>query len=139
MTRSTTAPAVPDLEPALEELTCLGIALVRTFNTGPFPVRSRLARNIRAVLTPRTASAAFPDAIGRADAMLEQIEELRSAIAGLPEIGVLHGHRLVKIAGALAAYRGHLEPAAEPVEDLCLPAGRHPQPPAAEVCLLVRR
>jgi hypothetical protein len=114
MTLPTLTPCAPDLEPALEELTCLGIALIRTFNTGPFPVRSRLARNIRAVLTPRTASAAFPDAIGRADTMLRQIDALQAAIAGLPDIDDLQRHRLVTVVDALAAYREFLLAAAGP-------------------------
>jgi hypothetical protein len=100
----------PDLDAAMEELLSLGTALIRNFHTGPFPSCTRLARNIRTVLTPRTGSLAFPDTVARADAMLCQVTALQADIAGLPGIGAWHEHRLAKAAGTLADYRAALEP-----------------------------
>lgn len=106
----------PDLDTAMEDLLSLGTALVRNFHTGPFPSCTRLARNIRTVLTPRTASSAFPDPITRADAMLRQVTALQADIAGLDGIGTWHEHRLAKTAATLADYRASLEPSAAAAE-----------------------
>lgn len=107
-----TTTTVPRLESALEDLTILGIALLRNFHTGAFPACTRLARNVRAVLTPRAPSAALPYTIVRADAMLTQIASLQAAVTGLAGVDQLHEHRLARAADALASYRQSLAPAA---------------------------
>ncbi|MGO4652266.1 hypothetical protein AB4068_11270 [Arthrobacter sp. 2RAF22] len=110
----TAAQAAPDLEPVLDELAGLGTALIRTFNSGPFPVRSRLARNIRTVLTQQAPAGALHYRIGKANTMLQQMDALQTAIADLPDISVLYIHRLAKIADILTVYRASLEPDASP-------------------------
>ncbi|MET4143828.1 hypothetical protein [Arthrobacter sp. UYCo732] len=110
MTPSTARSGTPDLTAALKDLRALGGALIRTFSPGPFPAYTRLSRNICAALA--NPAAPLNDRILTADIMLRQIDTLQSQVAGIPGIGVLHGHRLIKVADTLAAYRTSMEPEA---------------------------
>lgn len=105
----------PDLNHALGDLQALGATLIRTFNPGPFPACSRLSRNITSVLARRATPRALADQVIIADIMLRQVDTLQSEVAGLPGIGVLHGHRLIKVADAIAVYRSSLHADAEEV------------------------
>jgi hypothetical protein len=101
------------LTTALEDLNTLGAALVRTFNTAPFPTCSRLARTIRTTLSPSDIWKTLePGTFARADAMLRDVQTLRLSVDGLPGIDPKLAARVRAIGDALLEYRAALEPAA---------------------------
>lgn len=106
-----------DLTAGLLDLTTLGAMLVRDFNSATFPTCSRLARAIRATLSPaHICKSLEDDAIPHADAMLRDVRALHDAVTVLACIPTELTARISGIADALLAYRASLEPAAEAEE-----------------------
>ncbi|QOT19553.1 hypothetical protein [Paenarthrobacter sp. YJN-5] len=98
-----------DLSAALDDLNALGSALIRTFNTAPFPTCSRLARAIRATLSHSDAWKTLePDTLDRADAMLLDAQGLHLAVVDLPGIVQKLTARILVVNTALLEYRAHL-------------------------------
>lgn len=109
------------LRAGLEDLTALGSSLLRTFNTAPFPVCSRLARAIRTVLSKSDVWKTLePDTFARADAMLRDIRTLHLAAENLPGIAPELTARLLFLGDTLLDYRASLEPAAAVAELLAV-------------------
>lgn len=97
------------LRAGLEDLTALGTTLLRTFNTAPFLICSRLTRTIRMTLSPADIWKTLePDTHARADAMLRDVRALHFAVAGLPGVDLGLTAKLLAVGDALLDYRASL-------------------------------
>lgn len=97
---------------ALEDLNALSASLVINFTPAPFPLCSRLARNIRALLSPgdslKTSAA---ETLTRAKLMLRDIEVLQQATLGLHGMTPELTARILSVQDTLLAYLESLPPA----------------------------